>query len=395
MSHLVFDVETTTKNKGHPFTQSNKLCLVGLKNGPLEDTLKIQYDDEPFGANLKDIQSEFNDQTTTFIGFNAKFDLHWLRRYGIKFPRFMRVHDCQLAYFIETAQQYRYPSLNEAAAHYGLPPKLDVVEKEYWSKGIDTPDVPFSILQDYLLQDLRLTEAIYLKQVEFFEKHPKLRRLFRLQCQDLIVLQEMEWNGLLYDVEASKKRSTELEARMSDIRDSLSGLVGDVPVNWDSGDHVSSVLYGGTIEEQVREPYLFTYADPKKEPVWKEKWITRTYSLTRLTEPLKGSQLQKDGKWQTGGAVLSELRAVGKAKVIISLLLEYADVSKARDYFHGIPKLIEEMEWEDNILHGNLNQCNVVTGRLSSNKPNQQNMPEDVQDLIRSRYESQGHPTLV
>lgn len=383
MGYLVIDVESTTKNKGHPFTPSNKLCLVGAGN----ETFKIQYDEEPFGEALAKIQSLI-DQADVLVGFNIKFDLHWLRRYGIVFRPTHRVHDCQLAYFLAVRQSNRYPSLDEACEFYGLPAKLDRV-KEYWDAGVDTDQIPLDILDPYLRQDLDLTEQMYLMQLELFAENPQLYKLFELQCEDLLVLEEMEWNGLPYDKKQSLERAAEVDARVAAITDTLHQIVGIPAINWNSGDHLSAVLYGGTVPEVVKEQYLFTYKDPKKEPVWKTKNTIIQHQLPTLLKPLPNTSLQKDGVYQTGTPILMQLKssATGSAGKIIECLLELAELTKLNDYYRGIPELIDEMEWgEDDVLHGNLNQCAVVTGRLSSNKPNQQNMPDVVHELIRSRY---------
>ncbi len=388
MNYLVVDVESTTKNKGHPFTPSNKLCMVGVG----EDTYKIQYDDEPFGRHLAAIQERLRGDGVVVVGFNLKFDLHWLRRYGIRLGDTQAVWDCQLAYFLETHQQVRYPSMNEAAAHYGVGAKLTTVDDEYWSRGLDTTDVPCDTLTEYLLQDLVLTSRIQAAQQKWMEQNPKIYHLFKLQCKDLRVLQEMEWNGIQFNKEESLKRADEVDGQISELTTKLTELVGCRAVNWNSPEHVSAVLYGGVVKEDIQEDYLFTYANPRKEPVWKKRWIIKEHTLPRLVNPLPNSSLQKEGVYKTGESVVKELassRTTGReAKAIISLLLQLAELSKLNDYYRGIPTLIEEMEWENNILHGNLNQCNVITGRLSSNKPNLQNMPPEVHELLVSRYEA-------
>lgn len=393
LSSLIVDVESTIKNKGHPFTPSNKLCAVGLKTNELTETLSIQYDDAPFGRQLDRVR-ECVAAADILVGFNIKFDLHWLRRYGIDF-RGKRVFDCQLAYFIQRCQEVPYPSLNEAAEFYGLPTKLDVVEQEYWKKGLDTPQVPWEILSDYLRRDLDITAGMYQCQLEWFLDNPKLHRLLELQCEDLLVLEEMEWNGLLYDKEKSLEKSREVEAQCSAIVSELNKIVGGDFVNWNSPEHVSAVLYGGVVKESVKEKYQFHYKDPKREPVWKTRTVTIEHILPRLYEPLPNTSLVKDGLWSTSGSILTEL-ATGRSpkKRVIECLLELAELSKRNDYYAGIPKLMDTMEWSDSVLHGNLNQCRVVTGRLSSDKPNQQNMPEEIQELIRSRYEVSDHAEL-
>src|SRR5690606_27629138 len=81
------------------------------------------------------------EDATLLIGFNIKFDLHWLRRYGIRPNDKVRIWDCQLAEFIITGQQGAYPSLDGCCEKYGLGQKDDRIS-EYWKLGVDTTDIP-------------------------------------------------------------------------------------------------------------------------------------------------------------------------------------------------------------------------------------------------------------
>ena len=91
MSLLVLDVETTTKNKGNAFTASNKLVNVGWSFN--DEPVSIRYSDaDDFNSSIQSIL----DQSHLLVGFNIKFDLHWLRRYGFKFSH-LRIWDCQIA----------------------------------------------------------------------------------------------------------------------------------------------------------------------------------------------------------------------------------------------------------------------------------------------------------
>jgi DNA polymerase-1 len=104
-----------------------------------------------------------------------------------------------------------------------------------------------------------------------------------------------------------------------------------------------------------------------------------------LVNPIEKTELAKDGFWSTGADVLKELS--GGPKKLIDLLLKQAGVSKLlTTYYHGFPAIREKMDWGDGVLHGQFNQCNVVTGRLSSSRPNQQNMPKDMDEFIESRF---------
>ena len=81
---------------------------------------------------------------SVLIGFNFKFDLHWLQReLGFKAKC---VWCCQLAEFIFSDQSWKYPSLEETMVKYGVGHKLDIVATEYWDKGIDTDAIPLGVL---------------------------------------------------------------------------------------------------------------------------------------------------------------------------------------------------------------------------------------------------------
>ena len=194
MRSLILDVETTISNKGNPFDETNKLCYIGLLGSTCR-TISIEYDSEPYRHKLQEVQEEI-DKAEILVGFNIKFDLHWLRKYGINFVG-KRIWDCQLVHFILTGQQNPYPSLNGVSAYYDLGSKLDVVAQEYWGNKIDTPNIPRDILEEYLIGDLQLTQKVYEKQREEIASHAKgMQRLISLHNQDLLILQEMSMQRL-------------------------------------------------------------------------------------------------------------------------------------------------------------------------------------------------------
>ena len=86
MSYLILDVETTISNKGNPFDQSNKLMMVGLLDDEGAGVYDIDYSVDPYKELLNNIQLAV-DAADVLVGFNIKFDLHWLKRYGINFSK--------------------------------------------------------------------------------------------------------------------------------------------------------------------------------------------------------------------------------------------------------------------------------------------------------------------
>ena len=191
---LCLDVETTTFEKGNPFARRNKLCYVGAyRQG---GSFLLGSD-----AIVPHVKREIVSASRV-VGFNIKFDIHWLRRYGIDLNCYRGIWDLQLAHFLFGGQKTPYPSLEDACERYGLPGKDDTLKRKYgWPGGdIDTPDIPEDEVLHYLKIDLERTMQVYHAQVEEFRKNTQLYKLFRLQCMDLPVLAEMEWNGLNVDI---------------------------------------------------------------------------------------------------------------------------------------------------------------------------------------------------
>jgi DNA polymerase I-like protein with 3'-5' exonuclease and polymerase domains len=381
---LILDVETTISNKGNPFDETNKLCYVGLLDTS-HNLFSIEYNDQPYKKHLEEIQSRIND-AEVLVGFNLKFDLHWLRKYGINFMG-KRLWDCQLVHFILTGQQYPYPSLNSVAAYYNLGSKLDVVATEYWSNKIDTPNIPADILEEYLLGDLQLTQKVYEKQQKEFALCTKpMQRLISLHNQDLMVLQEMEYNGLIFDETKSTELGKELQTQITLLNKSLSEYHKLVEFNPSSNEHLSVLMYGGTIKVKRREVIgLFKTGDRKGQA--KEKWVEHEIKFDRLVTPLKGSELTKEGYFSTDEATLKSLRGTKYAKELVELILTRATLEKRlTTYYTGLVDLRTSMNWPVNKLHGQLNQCVARTGRLSSSRPNLQNFDGEIKQLFGSKY---------
>ena len=386
MKTLVLDVETTTSNKGNPFDTTNKLCYIGLKAEfiPDRNLYDIEYSDTPCMNELKEVQEAIKC-ADILIGFNIKFDLHWIRNYGICFDT-CRIWDCQLVHFILTGQTASYPSLNDVAAYYGLGNKLDIVNEQYWENDIDTPDIPRDILEEYLQGDLDLTYQVYLKQVEDLKDNPLLQRLCSLHNQDLLVLEEMEFNGLLYNETESERLAIDLEEQIKDMDTLLLGYHSCPEFNCNSGDHLSSFLYGGSIKIPYREMVgVFKTGTRAGQP--KERWAEREVQFERLVKPLSGSELAKEGYYSTDEATLKSLKGNKRAKEVIEILLKRSELEKrVSTYYRGLLKLRQTLNWQEGKIHGTLNQCVARTGRLSSSRPNLQNFDGHIKELFYSRY---------
>jgi DNA polymerase I-like protein with 3'-5' exonuclease and polymerase domains len=334
-------------------------------------------------------------QAKLIVGFNLKYDLNAIRRYGLVPPDRIRVWDCQTAEFIIEGQKNPYPSLNYCLAKYGLGQKDDKIA-EYWALGIDTPDIPVDELRVYGNLDVDLTYKLYLKQQEIMTE--KQKKLCTVMGLDLLVLADMEWNGVKFDTELCKEKADETAKELKVITDELLEYCPTKNINLDSGHQLSCLLYGGAFElTSISGSELLTYKSGarKGQEYEKKYYATTVVECPRRFDPIRGSETRLVSTvggttypvFQTSEDVLKKLRKPTKQhRRIIELLLKRAELAKLMDTYYGkLPGLLEKMEWGE-YLHGQYNQCVAATGRLSSSAPNMQNFSGSTDQLLISRY---------
>jgi DNA polymerase I-like protein with 3'-5' exonuclease and polymerase domains len=370
---LALDTESTIFNKGNPYDARNSLVCFSYYSGTGKPNAALCNE-----SSKEHLSNLLHHKYTNIVGFNFKFDYHWLSKWGIDLSG-CSIWDVQLAEFVLSNQTKMFPSLDDTCIKYGIPKKKDVVKTEYWEKGINTDEIPWLILEEYAAHDAYITYQCYLKQREIMT--PRQVLLTKLMCQDLVVLREMEATGLDYDEDLCVARSKEVDEQISSIRQKLSAVYPNVPINFSSNDDLSAFLYGGVVKEERSEMVGF-YKGGMKAGQPKSKKVTVEHILPRLYTPLKGSALKKDGFFATDEATLKKLK--GK-KETVNLLIELSKLEKRNGtYYKGLVKLRQEMHWPKNKLHGQYNQCVAKTGRLSSSKPNQQNFDSSLQDIFIS-----------
>lgn len=219
-----------------------------------------------------------------------------------------------------------------------------------------------------------------------------LYKLFKIQCIDLLCLLEMERAGVYFDSEEALKYAEELDGKQRAMLETFYNLVGNRVVNIASNDHISTILYGGIILEPAKVAIGHFKTGARIGKI-KYSNVNIEHKFERLVVPLAKTETKKSTEdkqyYQVNEPTLRSLKATGKAKEIINILLEYSKMEKLRGtYLVGYSELIKKMNWEHNMLHPSYNQCVAITGRLSSSNPNGQNMDKTTKKFMSSRYEN-------
>lgn len=394
MRVLTWDTETSY-NYNKPWLDKSYISLFIAKWLDSDEviTIPITHNEAPRITlhKLRVAIQELFDVADIVVAHNIKFDMHWMQSLGISIPYKCRIYDTMIAEYCLIGQDNALSvSLEESAIRYSLPAKLDIVKNDYWLKGIDTYSVPLDILTEYGIQDVIITEQLYLKQRRPIHTEG-LSKLVALRCESLRVTQSIEYNGMLINTEACAMYSVEYGSKIDEIRFKLKEIIYDTfpelstiefDLNLNSNDQLSAFLFGGEVQ------YIGRIAG-KREGTTK-KAMLNTYVKGFGFKPAKGTETKKKGYYKTDVTQLNSLRGGTKqAKVFILGIMELAKLEKQKGtYFDPFIEINT-----GGYIHPSINECVTATGRYSSSQPNAQNIPRGgnspIKSIFISRYDKE------
>ncbi|MEM7362183.1 MAG: DNA polymerase I [Bacteroidota bacterium] len=279
---------------------------------------------------LKLLKPVLQDPKIEKIGQNLKYDMHVLRCHGV--PLQGPLFDTMVAHHL------LYPDgrhgLNVMAETYlqYRPIPIESLLGPRGKKQKKITDVPLEQLVDYACEDADVTWQLYEKFVVELKKE-NLYTLFReVEMPLLPVLVAMEATGVTIDIPALEASSQLLQKEVDTLTKNIFQLAGS-EFNVDSPKQLGEVLF--------------------------EK-------LQIVDNPTK----TKTGQYATNEGILSKLQ--GKHPIIQDIR-EYRELKKLKStYIDALPELMDPV---DGRVHTSYQQSIVSTGRLSSTKPNLQNIP--------------------
>ena len=278
---------------------------------------------------LERLRAWLEDPTRAKVGQNLKYDAHVLQNHGITLRGI--VHDTLLqSYVLEAHRTHGMDALAER--HLG---RRTVTYEEVAGKGakqIGFEQVSLDRATRYAAEDAEVT--MHLHQVLFpqLTADAKLLEVYRrVEMPVMPVLQRMERHGVLVDAPLLARQSDELGARMVALERAAHEAAGQ-PFNLGSTRQLGEILFG-------------------------------TLKLPVLKKTMGGAP-------STDEDVLAKL---AEDYPLPKILLEYRGCQKLKStYTDKLPKMVNPRTGR---VHTSFSQATAVTGRLSSNEPNLQNIP--------------------
>ncbi len=296
---------------------------------PLRHTYPGAPDQLDFDRTLAKLKPWLEDENKKKLGQNAKYDLHVFANHGINVKGY--VHDTLLqSYVLESHQRHDMDSL--AARHLGAKTILyeDVAGKGASKIGFD--QVSIETATAYSAEDSDVTLQLHGALYPQIAADEKLKYVYQeIEMPTSAVLLVMERNGVLIDAQLLEKQSAELGQKMLALEARAHEEAGQ-PFNLGSPKQLAEILF----DKKGIKPFKKT---PGGAPSTDEE------TLERLAEdhPLP------------------------------KIILDYRSVAKLKStYTDKLPKMVNPRTGR---VHTNYGQAIAVTGRLSSNDPNLQNIP--------------------
>jgi len=323
---ICIDTETTS-------VDAHTASLVGISLCWQKGTAYyIPFDADPQATKERValLQDLFNTTTICWIGHNIKYDLLVLHYHGIRLKG--SLYDTLLAHYVIAPEGKRSMDLLSAQYLGYQPVSIETLIGKKGKGQLSMRDVAIEAVKEYAAEDADITLQL---------KHTLDPQLDTLQVRAvyeqaeaplLPVLTDMEIEGVGIDIDFLNNYSKELAIEIKATEEKVHAAAG-VPFNLASPKQLGEVLF----------------------------------DIMKLDPSAKKT---KTGQYATGEDVLLKLQHKHE---IVDAILIHRELSKLKNtYVDALPLLIHPVSKR---LHTSFNQAVAVTGRLSSNNPNLQNIP--------------------
>jgi len=279
---------------------------------------------------IEALKEVFNNKSITVVGQNLKYDLHILKNYQIDVKG--RLFDTMVAHeLVKPGRKHGLDAMAEEYLGYRKIKTEDLIGKKSKQQK-SFADLDPEKVSEYAGEDADITWQLFLRLKEELENEKLADLAHHVEFPLVKVLMEMEHAGVTLNPDSLEKFSKSLKEELIGLEEQIYKLAGR----------------------------SFNISSPKQlgEILFDELKL------------LKDARKTKTKQYSTSEDVLINL---ADDHEIIRKVLDYRSSKKLLStYVEALPKLIHESTGR---IHASFNQTLVATGRLSSNKPNLQNIP--------------------
>jgi DNA polymerase I len=323
---ICFDTETTD-------IDANLADLVGMSFSYEKGSgyfVSVPAVREEVIALLEKFRPVFESADILWIGQNIKYDMMMLKRYG--FGLNGNIYDTMLANYVIDPDGKRSMDMMSIKYLNYQPVSIETLIGKKGKGQLTMRDAPLEAVKEYAAEDADIT--LQLKHAfDPLLTEKEVRQVFDKVENPLVpVLVDMECEGVNLDVAFLNHYSKDLE---TDIR---------------------------TAEERIynHAGLKFNIGSPKQ----------LGEVLFEVMKIDAGQKKTKTGQYATGEDILQKIRSKHQ---VVEDILAYRELTKLKStYVDSLPGLLNPRTGR---LHTSYNQAVAVTGRLSSNNPNLQNIP--------------------
>ncbi len=323
---ICFDTETTG-------TDANNVEIVGMSFAFEKN--KGYY--IPFSPNQKAVKEKlllleplFLNENICWIGQNIKYDLLILKWYGIE-PK-GSLFDTMLAHYVIEPEGRRSMDLLSAQYLGYEPVSIETLIGKKGKNQGNMRDVELEKIKEYAAEDADITLQLKHCFAPLLKEKEVEKVFYEVENPLVRVLTDMEYEGVKIDETFLNDYSKELDIEAKKCEESVYEQAG-VRFNLASPKQLGEVLF-----DKLQ-------LDPKAKKT-------------------------KTGQYATGEDVL--LKLAGEHKIVDDIL-SFRELTKLKStYVDALPEMINPRTGR---VHTSYAQAVAVTGRLSSNNPNLQNIP--------------------
>ena len=349
---LVVDVETN----GLDSFGTNQICGIGVGQPDYEGLTQYYPFRHHEGGNLsyeslQELITLLNQLVKSYIGYNLKFDLHFLEKEGLSVVGKELIDVIVMVRLVEHSDTKELGlsatgrrNYGQEAIQYDDDTKKFLKSNKGWFR--DFSKAPADVLGEYCQEDVRLTARLYNDYLKKIEDTKQLS-IFGMECELTKVLYFMEQRGISVDKNYAGKVEKQIISRLTQVEDEILEISNRKKWNYDI-----------PMSSNKHEENEFNISSPKQ--------IGEVFNSLGIESPVKTSKGQDS--WNEAALININHRMAG-------LIRQYRTLEKLKSTYI-LPYT------EIDTMHTSFCNWGTAPGRLSSRDPNLQNIPRNHFKLV-------------